>query len=379
MTTNNKLKVAQLLLLIGLPYGLAGCVNVSKSDAPATTTQKSEDHYSMSDFGQVEKIDAHVHVNTKDSAFLEQAELDNVTLFSINVDYPDFPPIADQRDVALHWKQLHGDRFQFAATFSMDNWNSPDWSSKVIDSVNQAVAQDARGVKVWKNIGMDFRGADGEMVMIDDQKFDAIFTHMKSIGLPLIGHQGEPKNCWLPLDQMTVNNDRQYFAAHPQYHMFLHPEFPSYEAQMGARNAMLDKNIGLEFVGAHMASLEWSTDELSLFLDRYPLATADLAARMGQIQYQSGLDREKVRQFFIKYQDRILYASDLTSLPQDDPDEFRASVHNKWLNDWRYLNTEERFSVPEVDTVVVGLALPKSVVDKIYSQNAARVFDMATN
>lgn len=359
-------------------HDVGGDSVVSLSSEPIVV--ELAESYSMDDFHDVRKIDAHVHVNTMAPDFLEQARMDNFQLFSINVDYPDFPPIEDQKSAALHWLARDGDVFQFAATFSMDDWDKPDWKDKVIAGIDESVAQGAKGIKVWKNIGMTYRDQNENLVMINDGGFDDIFSHMKNIDLPLIGHQGEPKNCWLPLEAMTVNNDRQYFEAHPEYHMYLHPEFPSYEDQMAARDSMLEKNSELPFMGAHMASLEWSVDELASFLDRYPNAVADLAARMGQVQYQSGKDgeisREKVRQFFIKYQDRILYASDLTSLPGDNPEEFRASVHKKWLEDWGYLNTLEHFSVPEVDHTVIGLGLPKSIANKIYYENAERFFDL---
>ena len=115
---------------------------------------------------------------------------------------------------------------------------------------------------------------------------------------------------------MTVNNDKEYFREHPQYHMFLHPELPSYEDQMAARDRMLAKNPHLKFMGAHLASLEWSVDRLAAFLDRYPNTVVDLAARMGQVQYQSNHDRGKVRRFFIRYQDRLLYGTDLSARPR---------------------------------------------------------------
>src|SRR5262249_30595921 len=138
----------------------------------------------------------------------------------------------------------------------------------------------AVAVKVWKNIGMDLRDANQRLVMIDDAKFDPVFAFIAGRGKPLIGHQGEPRNCWLPLEQMTVNNDREYFREHPQYHMFLHPEMPSYEQQIQARDRMLARHPAMKFVGAHLASLEWSVDELARFLDSHPDATVDLAARM---------------------------------------------------------------------------------------------------
>ena len=74
---------------------------------------------------------------------------------------------------------------------------------------------------------------------------------------------------------------------------------------MAARDRMLEKNPELIFVGCHLSSLEWSVEELALFLDRFPNASVDMAARMGQLFYQTHENREKVRDFFIEYQDRI--------------------------------------------------------------------------
>ena len=176
---------------------------------------------------------------------------------------------------------------------------------------------------------------------------------------------------------MTVNNDKQYFAAHPQYHMYLHPEMPSYETQMQVRNNMLDEHPDIHFMGAHLASLEWSVDQIAIFLDTYPNAVVDLAARMGQVQYQSNIDRQKVRDFFIQYQDRILYATDLTHSPQATDSQLKREVHKKWLEDWQYLNTELSMTVPEVNGEIIGLGLPKEVINKLYFANAKRFFKLA--
>ena len=353
--------------------GLAVLLGLSAACAQLSNV---EPHYTMDDFSRVKKVDVHVHANKLSEAFVAQANTDNMRLLSVNVDYPDFPAIERQAEIALELSQSYPQAFKFATTFSMQGSDEPEWHNEVIQHIDQAVAQGALAVKVWKNIGMDFRDKNQQLVMIDDTKLDPIFSHLEAINLPLIGHQGEPKNCWLPVEEMTVNNDKQYFAEHPQYHMYKHPEFPSYEEQMQARNNMLDKHPAMHFMGAHLASLEWSVEQLALFLDHYPNAVVDLAARMGQIQYQSQRDRQKVREFFIQYQDRILYATDLTHAPQSDDAVFQQQAHQKWLEDWQYLNTELELNVPEVDGPVKGLALPKSVADKIYALNAQRFFDL---
>tara|TARA_R110001583_G_scaffold171029_1_gene324469 strand:+ start:7861 stop:9000 length:1140 start_codon:yes stop_codon:yes gene_type:complete len=359
----------QRFTISALALALAACTHVN---SPATSA-----HYSMSDYYMVQKFDAHVHANSASTAFIELAQQDNIKLLSINVDYPDFPNIDEQATIAQHFAKTYPEVFYFATTFSMLGSDSPNWKSNVINRIDTAVDKGAIAVKVWKNIGMEFRDQAQNLVMIDSPILDPIFNHIQQIDIPLIGHQGEPKNCWLPASEMTVNNDKQYFAAHPQYHMYLHPEMPSYETQMQVRNNMLDEHPDIHFMGAHLASLEWSVDQIAIFLDTYPNAVVDLAARMGQVQYQSNIDRQKVRDFFIQYQDRILYATDLTHSPQATDSQLKREVHKKWLEDWQYLNTELSMTVPEVNGEIIGLGLPKEVINKLYFANAKRFFKLA--
>jgi hypothetical protein len=330
--------------------------------------------FTVADFAALDKIDVHVHINSSGSALLDAAEADHFRLLTINVDYPDFPPLPEQARIARELVANHPSTLAYATTFSMQGWDRPDWQQQVIRQLDAAFSAGAVAAKVWKNIGMEFRDSQGRLVMIDDPKFDAIFDFIRERRRVLIGHQGEPHNCWLPLAQMTVNNDQEYFREHPQYHMFLHPELPSYEEQMAARDRMLAKNPDLKFMGAHLASLEWSVDRLAAFLDRYPNAVVDLAARMGQVQYQSNRERSKVRRFFIRYQDRLLYGTDLSQDPGGDAQELKQAAHDMWLRDWKYLATELTFRVPELDSPVQGLNLPEGVVRRIYSGNAERWF-----
>ena len=126
-------------------------------------------------------------------------------------------------------------------------------------------------------------------------------------------------------------------------------------------------------------------DALANFLDRFPNATIDLAARMTQVQAQSTADYAKVRGFMIKYQDRLLYGTDLTESPPDpaaraqNPPataDFAGEADAAWRSDWRYLATELDQEVPAIGANAKGLALPRAVIDKIYYANARRVFHL---
>jgi hypothetical protein len=334
--------------------------------------------YTMADFEQVPKIDAHLHLHgAEQAAFLALARRDNFKALTINVDYPDFPPLEQQRRVARELARAEPQRVAWVASFAAAGFERPGWTAATLAQLDADFAAGAVGVKVWKNIGMELRDAKGRLVMLDDARFDGLFNGLERRGTVVLGHQGEPYNCWLPLEQMTVNNDREYFKEHPAYHMFLHPEMPSHAQQMAARDALLAKHPRMNFVGVHMASLEWDVDVLARFLDQHPGVSVDVAARIGQIQYQSQRDRERVRRFFIHYQDRLMYGSDLAQSVEQGAEGFVSDLDTVWRRDWRYFNTAESFAVPELDQPVQGLALPKEVVDKLYHLNAERRYPTA--
>lgn len=341
--------------------------------------------YSEADFARVRKFDAHVHANVDDPAFLAVAQRDGFELLSINVDYPDFPALAVQAAIARKKRAADPRRFHYATTFSMKGFGTQGWTERTDAAIDAAVAQGAVAVKVWKNIGMVERDPQGRRVFLDDPRFDGVIAHLEARHIPLIAHQGEPRNCWLPPDQMSTDNDRSYFRDHPEYYMYLHPEEPRYETLMAARDRFVTRHPHLSFVGAHMASLEWSVDELARFLDRFPNANVDVAARITQVQAQSRDDYAKVRGFFLKYQDRLMYGTDLTQNPPDPKaraqnppatDDFAGEADATWRSDWRYLATSEGQHVDAIKADVKGLALPRRVINKLYYRNARRIFQL---
>jgi predicted TIM-barrel fold metal-dependent hydrolase len=351
--------------------------------APSVTAAPEADTYSEADFSKVPKFDSHVHANVDNTEFLAIARKDGFELLSINVDYPDFPPLERQAAIARKLYRADPKRFHYAAAFTMKGFGSPGWTERTIRTLDTAFADGAIAVKVWKNIGMVEQDAHGQRVFLDDPRFEPVMARIQQADIPLIAHQGEPRNCWLPLDQMTTANDSSYFREHPEYYMFLHPEEPSYEMLMAARDRFVAFHPKLSVVGAHLASLEWNVDRVAEFLDRFPNATVDMAARMSELQNQSAADYDRVRNFMIKYQDRLIYGTDLTHNPpepgaraQNPPtsgDDFAQEADYTWRSDWRYLATPLSQHVSAIDADVKGLALPKAVIDKIYRRNARRV------
>jgi len=335
----------------------------------------SEGHdelYSLDDFSKIKKIDVHTHIYTSNPAIIEQAKTDNAILVSMSVEVPDFPAIDSQQYYILQLHRRFPNTIFYVSTFETKTINEPGWSDRQLAYLKNSFDSGAIGVKIWKNIGMTIKDKDSNFIMIDNPIFGPIFNYLEQNHIPVFGHIGEPKNCWLPLDQMTTINDRNYFKKHPEYHMYLHPEYPSYEEQIQSRDNLLEKHPDLKFIGAHLGSMEWDVDEIAKRLDKFPNMSVEPTERMGQLQYQSIQNWQKVHDFFIKYQDRIMYGTDLFTITSDSPDSMQKRAHDLWKEDWIYFTTGDSLRSEFVTEKFKGLELPKAVVDKIYFKNAEK-------
>ena len=324
------------------------------------------------------KIDSHVHLNSNNDFFEDQAVADNFRLLTLNVDHSDSNAVKNQHDWALDDLKKYPGRVYYGAAFYFDttNWGTDAWVRKTINRLDNNISGGAVCVKLWKNIGMTERDRNGKFIMVDDPLLKPVIDFIVSKNIPVTGHLGEPKNCWLPLNKMTVRGDSSYFAENPQYHMFLHPEFPSYEAQINARDHLLELHPDMKFIGCHLGSLEWNVDELAKRLDKYPNMVVDMAARICHLQYQSARDREKVRNFCIRYADRLLYGTDLSDNDSNDKDNITQWVHSTWLDDWKYFVSDESMTSANFRGTFKGLKLPKDVIAKIYSENAIKWYGL---
>ena len=336
-------------------------------------------YYTMDDYSSVKKLDSHIHIRASDGAFEGIAAADNFVLLSFGVDHGDSADIKVQHDFAFASAKEYPGRVFVGPTFFFDTagWGTDEWSKKIISRLEKDLSEPgAISVKIWKNVGMTVRDRSGKFIMVDDPGLDPVINFIISKGIPVTGHLGEPRNCWLPLDQMTVTSDSSYFARNPQYHMYLHPDYPSYEDQINARDNLLKKHPDLTFIGCHLGSLEWNVDSLALRLDRYPNLAVDISARTCHLQYQSSKDRDRVRDFIIKYQERLLYGTDVGYNGSNNPEGFKERMHETWLDDWKYFVTGEEMTSGKFRGTFTGLKLPREVVDKLYFNNAVKWYKL---
>ncbi len=334
------------------------------------------DRMTMEELEKMPKIDVHAHLGENADKnrlqFISLLAKHHLKWLDICVKGTDWEKLQSQIARAEKFHKDHPAQISWATSFNLENWGSKDWTETSIGTIKQGFAQGAVAVKVWKEIGMVVKDPDGRFVLIDDARFDPLFDYIESRGKTLVAHIGEPRNCWLSLEEMTVGGDRAYFKENPQYHAYKHPEIPGYWEQIKARDHVLEKHPRLRVIGCHLGSLEFNVDELAKRLEQYPNFAVDLAARIVHFQVQ---DREKVRRFIIKYQDRLLYGTDNEfGRSGEDVKSVLQEIDEVYLKDYEYFGTDQELELPRVrpNYKVRGLALPPSVLEKIFYKNALK-------
>ena len=326
------------------------------------------DEQALKSFAALHPIDVHVHVFKTDPAFQAMLEQLNLKLLDILVmdDTESYrKQLQRQVDGALALVKSSHSHVALCTTFDPYKFDSPTFTADAIKQIDRDFADGAIAVKVWKNVGMEIRDRSGKYVMADDEKFEPIYQDIASHGKTLMTHQAEPNVAWGPPD--PADPSWSYYQENPQWYVGDKPGFPSKQMILAARDRVLEKNPKLRMVGVHLGSMEKSLDDIGRHLDQYPNFAIDTAGRM---DYLMLMPREQVRNFLIKYQDRILYGTDLDVLPTANVPETLQEWQSTYARDWKFLATSDPVKLEGKQ--VVGLNLPREVVDKIFRDNAKR-------
>ncbi len=318
------------------------------------------------------KIDAHIHFkgdHPESIAFLEAHDL---KLLNVSV----------AKDVHGEWRRrladdyselaaAHPDRYAWCTAFDLPRPDDPDYVERMIEELDRDFAHGALACKVWKNIGMEVKAPDGRFLMVDDPLLEPIFAHLAREGRTLLMHIAEPLACWQPLDPASPHYG--YYSKNPEWHMHGKKGFPSHAELIAARDRVAERHPELRVVGAHLGSLAHDVSEVAKRLERYPNFAVDTSARLGDLALQPP---EKVRAFFKRFADRVLFGTDLVMhAPQAAmTDAERAQALRRTAECYRreFAYYETRDSLTLFGREVEGLGLPQALLEKLYLENARR-------
>lgn len=315
-----------------------------------------------------ERIDAHVHVAPPPPPFVEMLDrlkvrLLNVTL--IDPTAPGFDKPEPQTAWAIDIAQRSGGRIAWVAAMDPSGFESAGFVRQETERLGRGFVHGAVAVKIYKSAGMNIKSASGKYLMPDDAALSPVLKFVAGHGKTLLAHLGDPKSSWLPLNPRDAHYG--YFKENPAWHMYQHPEAPAWESIIAARDRLLQANPDLKVVGAHLGSMEHDVDELARRLENYPNFAVDTAARVPDLMRQP---REKVRVFLIRYQDRVIWGTDLMELSWSNPAEAVRRWETAYERDWKFFATGETLQAG--GRVVRGLDLPEKVLRKIFRENALR-------
>src|SRR5437660_1827741 len=326
----------------------------SISAAQAPSPSKPELHA----LAALEPIDTHTHVAKGDPSFYAM-------LHRLHMHILDILLVDDQE---AYRKDLNTERRDADAVLQPDHGHAALWTSfdpfrcsdrdfaaSAIRGIDEDFAKGAVAVKIWKNIGMELKDKNGRYVLADDPAFGAIYRDIEKHNRTLIAHQAEPDEAWQPPNPTGL--DYPYYKENPFWYMYKKPNAPKKQQILEARDHLLAQNPKLRVVGAHLGSMEDDLDALAMHLDAYPNFAVDTAARVVHLVVQPS---DKVRGFLLKYQDRILYGTDLEFLKDTAPQDAVKEWETQYAMDWRYFATKDVFEYS--GHKVEGLGLPQAVV-----------------
>lgn len=254
---------------------------------------------------------------------------------------------------------------RFVIFFAPD-WSKidePDFGKKEAAKLEDAVRLGARGVKVFKVLGLTVKDKTGKVVPVDDPRIDPIWDKCGELGIPVLIHISDPKAFFTPIDEYNERYDE--LGAHPNW-SFYGDEFPEKEDILQQRNHLLEKHPNTIFIGAHVANLAENLGRVSMWLEKYPNLYVEIGARISEL----GRQPYTCRKFMIKHQDRVLFGTDTP------PDAEAYQVY------YRFLETDDEYFDParshhlQGRWMIYGIHLPDEVLEKIYNKNALKIFGM---
>ena len=248
-------------------------------------------------------------------------------------------------------------RFVVFANVNFDGVGTQDWIQKTVKQLKQDVKNGARGLKVYKSLGMYNKDSDGNRIAIDDERLDPVWATCGELGIPVLIHAADPKSFW---DEFNAENERWLeLKTHPRRKRSANNPVP-WEQIITEQHNMFKKHPETTFINAHMGWYANDLGKLGQLLDEMP----NMHVGIGAIIAELGRQPRFAKAFFTKYQDRILFGKDSWK-PEEFPTYFRIletadeyfPYHKKYHAYW----------------AMYGLDLSNEVLKKVYYKNALRL------
>ena len=234
----------------------------------------------------------------------------------------------------------------------------PGWAEKAIADLEANIAAGAVGVgEISKSFGLTIRKPDGSRLKLDDPELDPLWDACARLGIPVFIHTADPEQFFEPID---YSNERWLELALFPGRRYPQDRFPSFEELMTERDNLFRKHPKTTFVAAHMG---WHANDLAR-LGRMLDAMPNVYTEVGAVLYDIGRQPRGAHDFFVKYQDRILFGKD-SFQPEEYPYYWRVfETRDEYFDYYRGYHAFWK---------LYGIELPDTVLRKVYFQNALKI------
>jgi uncharacterized protein len=253
-------------------------------------------------------------------------------------------------------KGRYPDRFAVFANINFSAVDDPGWGQRAAKQLEEDVRNGAQGLKFFKNFGMDVKDRSGR-VHVDDPRLDEIFETCARLKLPVLIHTAEPKQFFDPIDKY---NERWLELKQIPGRARPPDRYPSWETLMTEQHNLFARHPKTIFIAAHLDWLGGNLAELGNLMDRLPNMYTEVGAVLAEI----GRQPRTAREFFLKYQDRILMGKDSWN-PTEYQTYFRVfETADEYFDYYRKRHAFWK---------MYGLDLPDEVLKKVYYKNALKI------
>tara|TARA_R110000765_G_scaffold275431_1_gene373753 strand:- start:610 stop:1674 length:1065 start_codon:yes stop_codon:yes gene_type:complete len=245
-------------------------------------------------------------------------------------------------------------RFVVFANVDFEGAKDVAWGKKAAAQLEDDIKSGAKGLKIYKSLGLRNKDSDGKRLAIDDPRLDPIWAKCAEMGVPVLIHAADPKSFW---DDMNSDNERWLeLKTHPRRKRTATDPAP-FEQIIQEQHNVFKKHPNTKFINAHMGWYANNLNKLGELLDEMPNMNVGISAVIAEL----GRQPQNARAFFIKYQDRVLFGKDSWK-PEEFPTYFRVLESNDEY--FPYYKKYHAF------WSMYGLNLPDEVLKKLYYQNA---------
>ena len=251
----------------------------------------------------------------------------------------------------------HPNRFVLFTNLDWNNVDMPDWQERTVQQLVTDYENGAKGLKVFKGLGLSNRDSKGNRVAVDDPRLDPVWAKCGELGIPVLIHSADPQPFWEPHDNQ---NERWLeLKTHPRRKRDDDNPAP-WEQIIGEQHNMFKKHPNTQFVAAHLSWLGNDLGRLGNIMDEIPNMNVGIGAVIAEL----GRQPRMAKRFFEKYQDRILFGKDAYN-PQEFYTYFRVLE-----SDDEYFPYYKRY---HAFWRMYGLDLSDEVLKKVYYKNALRL------